>query len=290
MSVVSDKDSAEGETSYVIDDFEVAGVLGKGGFGKVVFAREKRTQYPVALKMLEKKTFVTEKSLKQLCRELELQYHLKHPNILRMHAFFFDVQTVYIVLEACQSGNVFTLVRKNPEGLASPLASYIVDSVAAALEYCHKYKVVHRDLKPENILLDDKGVPKLADFGFCVRVVGPDRESIHGTAEYVTPEMLHEDNHHRHNYKVDNWAVGVLMYELLNGRSPFYAEGDYAIFSKIKKGVIPESKRVPDWAMNLIRGLLTINVKDRMELSTFRADETLQQEVAERELMALNLD
>jgi serine/threonine protein kinase len=166
QQVKSDPEKLFDPTAWTIDDFEFGLALGRGKFGHVYLARTKKEKFLVAIKILYKRQLCKSGVLKQLQREIEIQSHLNHPNILKMYGFFYDDEKIYLILEWAPGGEVFTdlkLNKKYPE----PKAAHIVAQVIDAFSYMHSKNVIHRDLKPEN-LLDCGGVIKLADFGWSV--------------------------------------------------------------------------------------------------------------------------
>uniref|UniRef100_A0A0R3PIX9 Aurora kinase n=1 Tax=Angiostrongylus costaricensis TaxID=334426 RepID=A0A0R3PIX9_ANGCS len=203
--------------TWVIDDFDIGRPLGRGKFGSVFIARSKEEKIVVALKVLFKDQIKKHNVMHQVKREIEIQYHLRHPNILRLKGYFHDQQRVYIILEFADGGELYDRLKKKGK-LDEPEASKYVRQLADALSYCHAKRVIHRDIKPENILLDRKGNVKIADFGWAVVSAHSRRETICGTLDYLPPEMIHGKTH---DHTVDNWAIGILLYEMLVGRPPF---------------------------------------------------------------------
>ncbi|XGW13620.1 hypothetical protein V3C99_000164 [Haemonchus contortus] len=216
---------------WTIDDFDIGRPLGKGKFGSVFLARYKPERTIVALKVLFKEQIRKHNVAHQVIREIEIQHHLLHPNILRLKGFFHDKQRVYIILEYAEAGELYTRLKKKGK-LEEPEAARYVRQLADALAYCHGRQVIHRDIKPENILIDGKGNLKIADFGWAVVSAHSRRETICGTLDYLPPEMI---SGHTHDSTVDNWAVGVLLFEMLVGRPPFEYPDQAATLQAIMK-------------------------------------------------------
>jgi serine/threonine protein kinase len=152
---------------WSLSDFDIGKPLGNGKFGKVYLAREKKSHFIVALKVLYKSQLSKAGVEHQLRREIEIQAHLRHPNILRLYGYFYDQTRIYLILEFAAKGELYKELQKNGSFDEKRSAKYI-RSLAAALEYCHTKHVIHRDIKPENLLLDMRGDLKIADFGWSV--------------------------------------------------------------------------------------------------------------------------
>uniref|UniRef100_A0A7E4W2V4 Aurora kinase n=1 Tax=Panagrellus redivivus TaxID=6233 RepID=A0A7E4W2V4_PANRE len=270
----------DAQRKFVVSDFEFGKKLGQGRFGTVFLGREKKNNFILAIKRINNITLTSDQTLLQMKREIELQYYLLHKNILLLYGFFDDLNHVYILLEACPAGTLFRALKLNG-GLNVPRATYVVDCVADALNYCHDRHVIHRDVKPENILLTEEFVPKLADFGWAVCTEKKNRETYCGTPHYLSPEMLNSDNNHAHTFKIDNWALGVLYYECLTSQTPFYSKDKTMTFHNIKCARIRQHKHITAGVLNVITGLLTVDVEKRSELNDFRNDKFIRGQVEE---------
>ncbi|KAJ3188787.1 hypothetical protein HDU85_004501 [Gaertneriomyces sp. JEL0708] len=202
---------------WSLEDFDVGRALGKGKFGRVYLAKEKRSGFVVALKILFKAELVEARVEKQLRREIEIQSHLRHPNILRLFGYFYDAKRVYLILEYAAKGELYKQLRKCGR-FDEPRAAKYIAQMANALGYLHRKNVIHRDIKPENLLLGLRGELKIADFGWSVHAPNARRETLCGTLDYLPPEMVEGRSH---NSKVDLWSLGVLCYEFLVGVPPF---------------------------------------------------------------------
>ena len=174
---------------WSLSDFEIGKRLGRGKFGKVYLAREKRTKYIVAIKILWKHQLQKHKVEHQLRREIEILSHLRHKHIIRLFTWFHDKEKVYLVLEYCCNGEVFNKLRDEGTFNEKETARYIND-LASALDYCHSKHVIHRDIKPENLLFDDENNIKLADFGWGVHAPDNRRMTMCGTLEAVNASNL----------------------------------------------------------------------------------------------------
>uniref|UniRef100_A0A3Q2UHN0 non-specific serine/threonine protein kinase n=1 Tax=Fundulus heteroclitus TaxID=8078 RepID=A0A3Q2UHN0_FUNHE len=214
-----------------IDDFDIGRPLGKGKFGNVYLARVKKLEAIVALKVLFKSQMEKEGVEHQLRREIEIQAHLKHPNILRFYNYFHDRKRVFLVLEYAPNGELYKELQKVGRFDDQRTATFM-EEISDALMYCHEKKVIHRDIKPENLLLGFRGELKIADFGWSVHAPSLRRRTMCGTLDYLPPEMIEG---HTHSEKVDLWCIGVLCYECLVGNPPFETASHTETYKRIMK-------------------------------------------------------
>uniref|UniRef100_A0A453E676 Aurora kinase n=1 Tax=Aegilops tauschii subsp. strangulata TaxID=200361 RepID=A0A453E676_AEGTS len=175
------------EKRWVLSDFDVGKALGRGKFGHVYLAREKRSSHIVALKVLFKSQLKQSQVEHQLRREVEIQSHLRHPNILRLYGYFYDQTRVYLILEHAAKGELYKELQRCKHFSERRSATYIA-SLARALIYLHGKHVIHRDIKPENLLVGLQGELKIADFGWSVHTFNR-RRTMCGTLDYLPPEM-----------------------------------------------------------------------------------------------------
>lgn len=247
---------------WTLKDFDIGRSLGKGKFGNVYLAREKKSKFICALKVMFKSQLAKANVEYQLRREIEIQSHLRHENILRLFGYFYDSTRVYLILEYANKGELFKQLQKEGRFSDRQTALYVAQ-LAGALDYCHKKHVIHRDIKPENLLLGRNGELKIADFGWSVHTPNSRRTTLCGTLDYLPPEMIEGK---AHDETVDIWSLGVLTYEFLVGRPPFETEGHNETYRKIAKVDI----RYPTWmdpeAKDLISKLLVKNPKGRLPL------------------------
>ncbi|XP_060903474.1 aurora kinase B [Labrus mixtus] len=249
---------------FSIDDFDIGRPLGKGKFGNVYLARVKELQAIVALKVLFKSQMEKESVEHQLRREIEIQAHLKHPNILRFYNYFHDRKRVYLVLEYAPRGEMYKELQKCGRFDEQRTATYM-EEISDALLYCHEKKVIHRDIKPENLLLGYRGELKIADFGWSVHAPSLRRRTMCGTLDYLPPEMIEG---HTHSEKVDLWCIGVLCYECLIGNPPFETASHSETYKRITKVDLKFPKVISDGARDLISKLLRHNPIDRLSLQS----------------------
>jgi len=253
-----------GGHKWCLTDFDIGRPLGKGKFGNVYLAREKASKYIVALKVLFKSQLQKAAVEHQLRREIEIQSHLRHNNILRLFGYFYDENRVYLILEYAPRGEMYKCLQKQKEGrFDEATSSKYIRQMTDALIYCHSKKVIHRDIKPENLLLDIAGDLKIADFGWSVHAPSSRRGTMCGTLDYLPPEMIEGQ---MHDEKVDLWSLGILTYEFLVGKPPFEAEDNNATYRKITRGELNFPSHVSNGARDLIRKLLVKLPDNRMPL------------------------
>ncbi|KAJ8683630.1 hypothetical protein QAD02_019422 [Eretmocerus hayati] len=249
---------------WAITDFDIGKPLGKGKFGNVYLAREKSSKFIVAMKVLFKEQIIQADIEHQVRREIEIQSHLRHPNILRMYGYFHDESRVYLILEYAPKGELFKELNAQPHKRFDEIrAATYISQLADALRYCHARKVIHRDIKPENLLLGVNGELKMADFGWSVHAPSSRRETLCGTLDYLPPEMV---NGQTHDHTVDLWGVGVLTYEFLVGQPPFLAKSYDETYNKIRKASYKCPSHVSDGARDLISKLLVVKPELRLSL------------------------
>ena len=140
---------------------------------------------------------------------------MNHPNVVRLYGYFYDKESIYVVLEYCQYGNLYQKLRKE-KFFDEARARIIIAQVVEALLYLQDRNVIHRDIKPENILIADqeKMHVKLCDFGWSTHTINERRTTFCGTVDYVAPELVYQEPY---DDKIDHWAVGILTFELLTG-------------------------------------------------------------------------
>jgi len=195
-------------------------IIGSGAFGDVYTARNKIDGKIYAIKRMHKtKILESGQSLDIVHREISIHTRLIHENIVRAYSHHEDKDYIYLVLEHVNSGTLFELI-KNGNGMEEKKAfKYFIQTVSA-VNFLHDNNLIHRDLKPENLLLDQNENLKLCDFGWCIDIKDGHRITFCGTYEYMAPEMYQQLPY---DFSIDVWTLGILLYELIHGYSPFRA-------------------------------------------------------------------
>ena len=261
------QDQAKAEKAFrgqqwSINDFEIGKPLGKGKFGSVYLAREKRSKYIVAIKVLQKSQLLKAGVEHQLRREIEIQSHLRHRNILRMYGYFYDASRIYLILEYSPGGELYKQLMRRGR-FSERTSAQFISELSLALDYCHSKHVIHRDIKPENLLVGYRDEIKIADFGWSVHAPTSRRNTLCGTLDYLAPEMVEGKEH---DEQIDVWSLGVLLYEFLVGNPPFEAAGHSETYRRIRRVDLRFPRHVPEDAQDLIRKLLVKDPRKRMSL------------------------
>jgi len=260
---LNDENQENKQKKWSLADFEVGKPLGRGKFGDVYLARERKSKFIVALKVIKKRQLLKAGVEHQLRREIEIQTHLRQKNILRMFGYFWDENRIYIILEFAPGGELYKQLTNRGHFSETLTARYIHD-LAIALDYCHAKHVIHRDIKPENLLIGKGGDIKIADFGWSVHAPTSRRTTLCGTLDYLPPEMVEA---REHDNTADVWSLGVLCYEFLVGSPPFEAEGYRATYRRISNVDLKFPSMVSPGARDLISRLLVKDQSKRMKLS-----------------------
>lgn len=164
-----------------------------------------------------------------------------------------------MLLEYAIGGELFSYLRRAGR-FGSNMAKFYAAEIVLALEYLHAHNVVYRDLKPENLLLDARGHMKIADFGFA-KIVPEVTWTLCGTPEYLAPEIIQNRGHGK---AADWWSLGILIFEMIAGYPPFYAEAPVAIYEKIIKGIIEFPRYFDPVARDLVCRLLNPDPCNRL--------------------------
>ena len=258
---------ASGKKTFGPDDFEILKLIGKGTFGQVFQVRKKDTKRIYAMKILSKKVIVQKKEIQHTIGERNILVRTattESPFIVGLKFSFQTASDLYLVTDYMSGGELFWHLQKEGRFVEERAKFYIAELILA-LRHLHQHDIVYRDLKPENILLDANGHIALCDFGLSKANLSKNdtTNTFCGTTEYLAPEVLLDEQ--GYTKMVDFWSLGVLVFEMCCGWSPFYAEDTQQMYKNIAFGKV----RFPRDALsqegrNFVKGLLNRNPAHRL--------------------------
>lgn len=244
-------------------DVEIVCTLGVGGFGRAELVHDSRNSKKYCLKQMKKQHIVQMKQQEHVMNERNIMMETRSDFIVRLYKTFKDRKYLYMLLECCLGGELWTILRNRGLFEEAEVRFYSA-CVIEAFAYLHSKGIVYRDLKPENLLLDAKGYCKLVDFGFAKKVgLGRKTWTFCGTPEYVAPEIILNKGH---DMAADCWSLGILIFELINGNPPFSGSDPMKTYNIILKGIdaIDFPRRVSKMATLLIKRLCRENPVERI--------------------------
>ncbi|EPS69569.1 calcium-dependent protein kinase 8, partial [Genlisea aurea] len=248
--------------------YDIGHELGRGEFGVTHLCTGKNGGEVYACKSISKKKLITKVDIEDVRREVEIMKHLPHhPNIVSLKETYEDAEAVHLVMELCEGGELFDRIVSRGH-YTERAAAAVTRTIVEVIQDCHNHGVMHRDLKPENFLFASKkeNAPlKAIDFGLSVIFKPGERfNEIVGSPYYMAPEVL------RRNYgpEVDVWSAGVILYILLCGFPPFWAESEQGIARAILRSVVEMKRepwpRVSDKAKDLVKKMLNPDPEQRL--------------------------
>ena len=243
-------------------------LLGKGAYGEVQLIIHKTTKQLFALKVIKKDSNNRKIPIKLLYREISIQKRLNHPNITRLYDHIETAEEVFLFLEYSDGGNLYSHLKRK-QRLPEQEACKFFRQICEGVRYLHDNNIIHRDLKPDNILLNRAGTVKICDFGWCSEGIH-EKMTFCGTLDYMAPEILEGTNY---SFQIDIWALGVILYELLNGKTPFKGLSNDQKLASIVTGDFEFNKNISMSARNLIKKMLCLNNNSRPEIEEVLNDE-----------------
>ncbi|KAF0047165.1 hypothetical protein F2P81_000798 [Scophthalmus maximus] len=274
----------EEQFQFSLQDFKCVAVLGRGHFGKVLLAEYKSTGEMFAIKALKKGDIVARDEVDSLMCEkriFETVNSVRHPFLVNLFACFQTQEHVCFVMEYAAGGDL--MMHIHADVFSEPRAVFYAACVVLGLQFLHDHKIVYRDLKLDNLLLDTEGYVKIADFGLCKEGMGfRDRTSTFcGTPEFLAPEVLTETSYTR---AVDWWGLGVLIFEMLVGESPFPGDDEEEVFDSIVNDEVRYPRFLSTEAISIMRRLLRRSPERRLGAGEKDAEEV------KRHLFFRNMD
>ncbi|KAM0286947.1 hypothetical protein ACHAQH_000631 [Verticillium albo-atrum] len=249
------------------EDFQILKLIGKGTFGQVYQVRKKDTERIYAMKVLSKKVIVQKKEVAHTVGERNILVRTAmsdSPFIVGLKFSFQTPSDLYLVTDYMSGGELFWHLQKEGR-FDEKRAKFYIAELILAIEHLHKSDIVYRDLKPENILLDANGHIALCDFGLSKANLTKNAttNTFCGTTEYLAPEVLLDES--GYTKMVDFWSLGVLVFEMCCGWSPFYAEDTQQMYKNIAFGKVRFPRdTLSQEGRNFVKGLLNRNPKHRL--------------------------
>uniref|UniRef100_A0A8C1K2D5 Rho-associated protein kinase 2 n=2 Tax=Cyprinus carpio TaxID=7962 RepID=A0A8C1K2D5_CYPCA len=245
------------------EDFDRVKVIGRGAFGEVQLVRHKASQKVYAMKVLSKFEMIKRSDSAFFWEERDIMAFADSPWVVQLCCAFQDDRSLYMVMEYMPGGDLVNLT--STYDVPEKWAKFYTAEVVLALDAIHSMGFVHRDIKPDNMLLDCYGHLKLADFGTCMKMDGTGMvhcDTAVGTPDYISPEVLKsQGGDGYYGRECDWWSVGVFIYEMLVGDTPFYADSLVGTYSKImdhKNSLnFPDDVEISQEAKNIICAFLT---------------------------------
>ncbi|KAM8837110.1 cGMP-dependent protein kinase 1-like isoform 2-T2 [Spinachia spinachia] len=251
-------------SSLKLNHFNIVDTLGVGGFGRVELVQLKNEEAKTfAMKILKKRHIVDTRQQEHIRSEKHIMTDAHSDFVVRLYRTFKDSKYLYMLMEACLGGELWTILRDRGSFEDSTTRFY-TGCVVSALAYLHAKGIIYRDLKPENLILDSRGYAKLVDFGFAKKIGFCKKTwTFCGTPEYVAPEIILNKGH---DVSADYWSLGILMYELLTGSPPFSGPDPMKTYNVILRGIdmIEFPKKIPKNAASLIKKLCRDNPSERL--------------------------
>ncbi|XP_056094634.1 rho-associated protein kinase 2 isoform X2 [Rhinichthys klamathensis goyatoka] len=245
------------------EDFDRVKVIGRGAFGEVQLVRHKASQKVYAMKVLSKFEMIKRSDSAFFWEERDIMAFADSPWVVQLCCAFQDDRSLYMVMEYMPGGDLVNLT--STYDVPEKWAKFYTAEVVLALDAIHSMGFIHRDVKPDNMLLDRNGHLKLADFGTCMKMDGTGMvhcDTAVGTPDYISPEVLKsQGGDGYYGRECDWWSVGVFIYEMLVGDTPFYADSLVGTYSKImdhKNSLnFPDDVDISQEAKNIICAFLT---------------------------------
>ncbi|CAH1271534.1 PKN2 [Branchiostoma lanceolatum] len=264
-------------STMTMDNFRPVAVLGRGHFGKVLLAEYKNTGELFAIKALKKGDILARDEVESLMCEkriFEAANSMRHPFLVNLFACYQTKGHVCFVMEYASGGDL--MMHIHSDVFSEPRTVFYAACVVLGLQFLHEHNIVYRDLKLDNLLLDSEGFLKIADFGLCKEgmAYGDRTSTFCGTPEFLAPEVLTETSYTR---AVDWWGLGVLIFEMLVGESPFPGDDEEEVFDSIVNDDVRYPRFLSTEAIAVMRRLLRRNPERRLGSTERDAEDVKKQ-------------
>uniref|UniRef100_A0A8C6PAC0 non-specific serine/threonine protein kinase n=1 Tax=Nothobranchius furzeri TaxID=105023 RepID=A0A8C6PAC0_NOTFU len=254
--------SPTSQIENTMNDFDYLKLLGKGTFGKVILVREKASGTYYAMKILKKEVIIAKDEVAHTLTESRVLKNTRHPFLTSLKYSFQTKDRLCFVMEYVNGGELFFHLSRE-RVFSEDRTRFYGAEIVSALDYLHSAKIVYRDLKLENLMLDKDGHIKITDFGLCKEGITDTAtmKTFCGTPEYLAPEVLEDNDYGR---AVDWWGLGVVTYEMMCGRLPFYNQDHEKLFELILMEEIKFPRTLSADAKSLLSGLLIKDPNKRL--------------------------
>ena len=262
--------SYEPEDKFHYENFDISDKkIGTGLLSKIYLATNKIDSLQYAVKKINKKKVLNNGiSLEIIKNEIEIHERILHPNIVRMYSHYEDENNFYCFLEYINGQSLLKFMEDKKKGLSERETCKLFNQIIKSIKFLHSNKIIHRNIKLENFLIKNNDIVKLIDFGCCAILTDeePKRMSTCGTYLYMSPELI---NLSPYDYCVDIWALGVLLFELLEGYSPFGKRDDNhdEIYSNILTKKFKVNKELSNNCLDLLNKMLENDCEKRININ-----------------------
>lgn len=263
-----------------VDDFDFIRVLGRGSYGKVQLVKFKKDNKYYAMKYMKKKKILASGQIDQSFAERDILVNIRHPFLVSAHFSFQNEDKIFLVLDYVNGGDLKKHLTDSIK-LTEPEARFYAAQLVLGLGALHSQGYIYRDLKPENILIEKDGYIRITDFGLIKKNLKADssgNSTFCGTPQYLAPEIIREE---RYSDSVDWWSFGIVLYELIAGKTPFYEPNSSKMYHKILHSPVEFPDHFSYDAKDLISKLLDKNMKNEDNIRTRLGSEKDFEEIKE---------
>lgn len=255
-------------TGITFHSFELIDLIGSGAFGKVFKVNLKDTNKIFAMKILNKKSLILKKQIHYAISECNVLKQTNSPFIVTLHYSFQTPTNLYMILDYCPGGDLAIHIQKRK--FDEEESKFYIAELVLGIEHLHIYDIIYRDLKPENILIDSDGHIKLADFGLAKENIKDNikAKSFCGSPAYLSPEMISRKGVGK---SADIYGIGAVLYEMINGFPPFYANDIHALYNNIIRSDLCLHNNLSYELQDLLRKLMNRDPNKRIGIQDIKA-------------------